>query len=310
METTLKNQLEKTWNLTGLEEKEEYILTEEEEKKAIENAINQQKEYLIWKMKGLGYTDLQIAGKSKEINWNDQIDRESVLAGANSSKHQDQWHAQQRINEREKAIKDSQELKERCTAKYILNMIKWTSRNVLGKDLIIHKDNTPLIKTLCFFLSNDPRFETELNYSFQKGLLIRGVSGLGKTHLVRCVEKNELSPILVLSMLEISEEVKAEGEFIVELRNNKMIYLDDVGTEEHIVNHFGTKINWFKSFIEMYYLRNKIFNKLIISTNNSFSEIEEKYGFRVRSRVKDMFNIIDVKGTDMRGLPAPTKDQP
>lgn len=308
METTLKNQLEKNWTMTGLEEKEEYILNEDEEKKAIENAINQQKEYLIWKMKGLGYTDLQIAGKTKEINWNDQIDRDTVLGGANSCKHQDLWHTQQRLNEREKAIKDNQELRERCTAKYMLNLMKWTSRNVLGRDLIIHNDNTALIKTLCFFLSNDPRFETELNYSFQKGLLIRGVSGLGKTHLVRCLEKNEISPILVLSLLEIAEEVKAEGEFIVELGSNKMIYLDDVGTEEHIVNHFGTKINWFKNFIEMYYLRNKIFNKLIISTNNSFREIEEKYGFRVRSRVKDMFNIIDVKGTDMRGLPAPTKD--
>lgn len=307
METSLKNQLEKTWNLTGLEEKEEHILTPDEEEIAIENAIKQQKEYVIWKMRGLGYTDPQIIAKVKDINWNDHIDRDSVLQSANSSKHQDLWHIQQRLNEREKAIKDIQELRERCTARYMLNLMKWTSRNVMGRPLIIHNDNTALVKTLCFFLSNDPRFETELNYSFQKGLLIRGVSGLGKTHLVRCLEKNEISPILVLSLLEISEEVKSEGEFIVELGSNKMIYLDDVGTEEHIVNHYGTKINWFKNFIEMYYLRNKIFNKLIISTNNNFSEIEEKYGFRVRSRVKDMFNIIDVKGKDMRGDTEPRK---
>ena len=51
----------------------------------------------------------------------------------------------------------------------------------------------------------------------------------------------------------------------------------------------------------MYYLKNKPFNKLIISTNNNFDEIESKYGFRVRSRIKDMFNIIDVRGKDMRG---------
>jgi hypothetical protein len=29
--------------------------------------------------------------------------------------------------------------------------------------------------------------------------------------------------------------------------------------------------------------------------------MEEKYGFRVRSRIKDMFNIVDVNGEDMRG---------
>jgi len=77
--------------------------------------------------------------------------------------------------------------------------------------------------------------------------------------------------------------------------------LDDVGTEEHTVNHYGTKISFFKNFIEKYYLQNKTYEKLVVSTNNSFNEMEEKYGFRVRSRIKDMFNIIDVTGKDMRG---------
>jgi len=89
--------------------------------------------------------------------------------------------------------------------------------------------------------------------------------------------------------------------FLIKFLLPLTLYLDDVGTEEPIVNHYGTKINWFKNFIEMYYLKNKPFNKLIISTNNSFDEIESKYGFRVRSRIKDMFNIIDVQGKDMRG---------
>jgi DNA replication protein DnaC len=300
MEQNLKELLEKQWTLTTTEP-EEYILTKEEEEMAIQNAISHDKSYMIWKMKGLGYTDPQIIAKSSEIDWNKEIDRDAVLAATNSNKHQDLWHSQQRTEEKKRQKKELQELRERCTAKYMLNLMRWTSRNELGKPLVIHNDNTPLIKTLCFFLSNDPRFETELNYSFQKGLLIRGVSGLGKTHLVKCLEQNELNPILLLSMLEIAEDVKEDGEYIVELRNNKMIYLDDVGTEEHIINHYGTKINWFKQFIEVYYLRNKIYNKLIISTNNNFSEIEEKYGFRVRSRMKDMFNVINVTGKDMRG---------
>jgi DNA replication protein DnaC len=301
METTLKNQLGKTWNLTGLEETEEYILTKDEEEKAVQAAIDQQKNYLIWKMKGLGYTEIQINQRLKEGDWEATIDREKVLSIANGNKHQDLWHQNQRTEETKRQKEQNEALKEKCTAKYMLQLMKWTSLNELGRQFVINPDNTPLIKTLCFFLSNDERFEKELAYSFQKGLLIRGVAGIGKTHLVRCVSTNELNPVLILSMLEISDQVKAEGEFIIELKDFKILYLDDVGTEEPTVNHYGTKINWFKSFIEMYYLRNRVYNKLIISTNNSFSEIEEKYGFRVRSRIKDMFNIIDVKGTDMRG---------
>jgi DNA replication protein DnaC len=301
METALKNQLEKTWNLTGLEEKEEYILTKDEEEKAVQAAIDQHKNYLVWKMKGLGYTEIQIGQRIKEGDWAAMIDRESVLSVANGNKHQDIWHQNQRLEEAKRQKEQYETLKQKWTAKNMLQLMKWTSKNILGRQFIINPDNTLLIKTLCFFLSNDERFEKELGYSFQKGLLIRGISGIGKTHLVQCVSGNELNPVLILSMLEICEQVKAEGEFIIELKDKKIIYVDDVGTEEHIVNHYGTKINWFKNFIEMYYLRNRIYNKLIISTNNSFSELEEKYGFRVRSRIKDMFNIIDVKGIDMRG---------
>lgn len=301
METTLKNQLEKTWNLTGLEEKEEYILTKDEEEKVIQAAIDQEKGYLIWKMKGLGYTEIQIKQRINESDWAAEIDQEAVLQVANGNKHQDIWHRNQRLEEAKRIGLQIAALKEKCSAKYMLQLMKWSSKNELGKDFIINQDNTPLIKTLCFFLSNDERFEKELGYSFQKGLLIRGVAGIGKTHLVQCVSKNELNPVSIISMLEISDQVKSEGEYIVELGDCKILYLDDVGTEEPTVNHYGTKINWFKSFIEMHYLKNRIYSKLLISTNNSFSEIEEKYGFRVRSRIKDMFNIIDVKGTDMRG---------
>lgn len=302
MAKNLKEILEKNYTLIGLEEeKEEFILTEQEQEKAIENAIDLKKNYYTWKMKQLGYTDQQIFAKIKSVNWLNEIDKSSVLSAVNANKHQDIWMQKQRAADKESQKKDRHELHERCTAKYMYRLMKWISKNELGRDLILHDDNKHLIKTICFFLSADPRFETELNYSFNKGLLIRGVSGVGKTHLIKCVAQNQLYPILILSMIEIADEVKEHGEFNIVMGDNRITYLDDVGTEEHIVNHYGTKINWFKNFVEMYYLRHQVFNKLIISTNNSFDEIEAKYGFRVRSRAKDMFNIIDVKGKDMRG---------
>lgn len=294
----------KQLNLTSLEnEQESYILTKDDEDYVISNSLQGLKQHMIWKLQGIGYTEEQIIAKIKEVDWDSKIDRDALLKRANSNKNYERWQIEQRAKEKQKEIDDALELKKVWTAKNVYGLMKWTSFNLFGKQLVLNQDNEKLIKALCFLISDDERYETELRYSFKKGLLIRGVSGLGKTFLVKCIEKNRLNPIRIESMIEVADEVKQNGEYFINQGECKMIYLDDVGTEEATINHYGTKINWFKNFIETVYLRNvdKGFGKLIISTNNSFAEMEDKYGFRVRSRVKDMFNIIDVTGKDMRG---------
>lgn len=295
-------QLAKRLNLTDLEP-EPYILTQEEETTRIENEIEDKKKHMAWKLANLQCSEGEILKRISEVDWNKEINREEILQFANSAKHQNLWHEEQRKLEKESAQKKYQELVARCDARYMFKLMSWTSREEYGRTLIVNENNKHFITSICYFVSNDERFETELGYSFKKGLLIRGISGLGKTHLVKCLQQNELNPILILSMIEIADEIKDQGEYEIRLGNNKIVYLDDVGTEEPTINHYGTKISFFKNFIELVYLRNqnKTFNKLMISTNNSFSELEAKYGFRVRSRVKDMFNIIDVGGEDMRG---------
>ncbi len=302
MENTILDQWAKRLNLTPSEEEQEkYILTDEEEKEAIAFTIKSVREHKYWKFSQMGLNEYQIQTKLDSINWDEEINKADILSRANSSKNYDLWVKEKRENEKQDAIAKRLALVQRCNAKYMFNVMSWTSEKVYGKKLIVHDDNRQLIKTLCFFLSNDERFEKELGLSLNKGLLIRGISGLGKTYLLQCLQGNELLPIGIISMLHITDQIKNEGEYPLEIGANGIVYLDDVGTEEPIVNHFGTKISFFKNFIELFYLNSRRYNRLIISTNNTFLEIEQKYGFRVRSRLKDMFNIIDVKGTDMRG---------
>lgn len=279
---------------------EPYILTSDEEAEVVANDIKRLKDHKVWKMQIAGLQQGDILQKIASIDWNSEIDRENVLRRANSNKHYDLWQKGQREKEALESALKAAELKEAWTANQFYKLMCWSSKEQYRKTLIVNEETLPLIKTLCFFLSSDPRFETEFGYSLNKGLLIRGVSGLGKTHLVKCVSENPLSPISVLSMIEISDEIKQNGAYEIQ-PGRKIIYLDDVGTEETPINHFGTKINWFKDFIELYYSKNRPFRNLLISTNNSFSELEDKYGFRVRSRIKDMFNVVDVTGTDLRG---------
>lgn len=285
------------------QESEPYLLSKEEEEYVIANELLRLKQHMSWKMKGLAFSDIQIEMRIKEIDWTSQIDQENILNRANSNKNYEIWQAQQREKEKQDERKKEKDLKELWDAKNVYRLMKWTSEKVYGRPLIVNQYNRTLISAICFFVSGDERFETELKLDFRKGLLIRGISGLGKTHLLKCVAENDLNPIKIISMIEVADEIKQEGEYQINMGRNRIIYLDDVGTEEATVNHYGTKINFFKNFIETVYLRNieKGFGKLIISTNNSYSEIEEKYGFRVRSRMRDMFNVIEVKGEDMRG---------
>jgi hypothetical protein len=282
------------------EEPEEYSLTKEEEEKVVNNAITAAKQRRSFKLAQAGYNVMEIEAEINKIKWDERIDIPELLSNANSNKQYDIWQKSQREKDKKEAEEKKNELLKRCTAKYFFNLMAWVSKNVYEKDLLVNKNTSPLITAICFFMSKDHRFETELKYSFKKGLLVRGIAGLGKTFLFKCIQQNELNPFPIYSMIDIQKAVKAEGEFEIDI--DRLLYLDDVGTEEPVVNHYGTKINFFKNFIENYYLQKQDFSNLIISTNNNFDGLEGKYGFRVRSRIKDMFNIIDVIGEDLRGL--------
>lgn len=306
MEKTRLIQLAKTLNLTRLDiGSEPYILTKKEEDAVIDHAIAEAKKHMAWRLAdksaGIALSEGEILTKIALVDWSERIDREEILFRANENKQYSLWQEEQRQIERVVKAEKQKELKEVWTAKRMFSMMSYVSQNEFGKKLIVNDDNKSLITALCFFFSGDDRFETELGYSFGKGLCIRGISGLGKTHLIRCISENELRPVDIVSMIGITDAIKNSGEYEPPISANRVLYLDDVGTEEPVVNFFGTKISFLKDFIEWYYLKNKQYNRLVISTNNSFQEVEDKYGFRVRSRFKDMFNFIDVKGKDMRG---------
>lgn len=283
---------------------EEYILTPEDEKKVLDHSIQRAKDNYHWKLKNeYGFSEMEALSKIAQTDWSKEIDASSILRYANSCKHQDIWQKQRQEEVKRERAEAEKKLMEHWTAERMFSFMKWSASERFKKRLVVNDGNKQLITALCFFLSRDKRFEEQLGYSFEKGLLIRGTVGLGKTFLVQCLERNELNPVLLLSMIDIADQVRLEGEYSIQKGNNRIIYFDDVGSEEATVNHYGTKINYFKDFIEQTYLRNhfKTFNQLMISTNCSFDDIEQKYGMRARSRMKDMFNIVDIKGEDMRG---------
>lgn len=289
----------------GYPEADEYLLTPDEEAAAVDNEVQRLKDFYLWKWTdrdgGCGMFTEQAKAKLAERSrqeWEGMINKPDLFRRLNNSRLQERWFNDQR--RREKADKEARRNRVRdfWTAKQFYRFMAWNSERT-GRPLLVNDNTLPPIKTLCFFLSGDPRFETELGYSLKKGLLIRGTSGLGKTHLVKCVAENELNPVKIFPVLEIIEGVKYLGDYVI--GTEKTIYLDDVGTETSPIKYYGTEINWVKDFIESYYTSGRPFSRLMLSTNLSAGELETKYGYRVRSRLRDMVNLIEVEGEDLRG---------
>lgn len=267
----------------------EMILTEEEKKTIVDYAI-------IKRASVLKHPDENDRIKSA-IEYFTQEKIEALLARSNMLKHHEIWRQEQSRKRQQEEWARIQA----CDAKYFYRLMKKTHEALVEdpiKDPFLFNDQTkPLISIACYFLSCDDRLRTEWKLDTSKGLWIRGEVGLGKTYPLQLVQDNERIPFRVHSMVDIAKTVAEEGDYEI---SDPLVVIDDVGSEQSVVNHYGTKVNWFKEYMELWYSKRKPFNRLIVTTNFDFIDVERVYGLRVRSRIKQMFNVIDVFGQDLR----------
>lgn len=169
---------------------------------------------------------------------------------------------------------------------------------------------------LCQYFANDPQFEKS-GYSLKKGLLLSGPVGVGKTELLRLFCQNKTNSFHLISVYEIEEACKSRGVDFFKTytgyvpgwggtekhfyQNNIGWAFDDVGRES-VVFDFGNKSDIISKLIQVRYLnKEKIpFNTLHMTTNLTPDEIEKRYDYAVKSRLREMFNYIQVKGSDRR----------
>lgn len=273
-------------------------MTEEEIKQHLFYHIEREKRHYAYVCAGNGLNPNRIAQKMAEKKWSiSNEERERILTEAAKRKV---WHLEDE-QAKEKRRQQYEEQK-------ILDASKWTAaairdlieQHYIGKhgNFINNPSQSKYILALSYFLSNDLRFETELNFSFQKGLLITGDSGVGKTETLKAVKNNPIKPLQIISMVWVSQIIKTNGDIV--LPDDKFVVLDDVGCEPIPIKHYGTDIRWFADLIESRYIGQTDYSNLIITTNLDGNKIEELYGYRIRSRVREMFNVIPVVGEDMR----------
>jgi len=278
------------------------IITDYEKDQAIYHAAFLELDKM--KFRGLSVSGFSLASDVEVMKVVEyyKIDIEKVVDYANRMKTIEVEQNKQIQKEIEDEAKRDAERKDFWSAGEIYRLMYKNAAEATksGLGLIYDDENAGAIESICYFLSNDPKFETKMGFDKTKGIILMGSYGTGKSFIPRMAKDNGLNPIDIYSLVKIEHDVRNSGTFSLNLSERRIINLDDVGAEKEVQTHYGNKINWFQEWIELMYSENRPFNRLILSTNLDSNEIEQRYGGRVRSRLTEKMNIILLNGKDRR----------
>lgn len=167
-------------------------------------------------------------------------------------------------------------------------------------------DRPPILKMLCYFL-RDEEVAAHVGIDLNKGLFINGPIGCGKTAIVKiiCSLLQGLFKPIILACRDMSYEFSQNGFEVIRKYTREAFHrysglpfqpiticFDDLGLEPQ-VSYWG---NQCKVMAEILACRYDLFvsDGMIthVTTNLNAKELEEIYGNRLRSRMRQMFNLI------------------
>ncbi len=171
-----------------------------------------------------------------------------------------------------------------------------------GQQFKIYENDLPVIKKLIIYAIRDEVTAKAMNINIDKGIILSGPVGCGKTSLMFLLNYffQQGYDYKMKPCRDIAFEFAAKGYDALtpftkkeakQTRINTFCF-DDLGTEKQI-KHFGNECNVMAEIILTRY-DSFIHNKTLthVTTNLSASELEAFYGDRVRSRMRQMFNLV------------------
>ncbi|MFD2101422.1 ATPase [Flagellimonas iocasae] len=189
--------------------------------------------------------------------------------------------------------------------KKILTYLDAKGKLLFGKKFKIYREDREILYKLCLYFIQDKARCAQMGIDIQKGLLLSGPVGCGKTSLMKLLKYivPHQRPYDVIPCRNIVFGFNHIGYKIIEDYGNSQFFcFDDLGVEP-TGRHFGQDCNVIG---EILLSRHELFinekRKTHATTNLNAKELEERYGNRVRSRMRELFNLVafDKKSKDKR----------
>jgi len=166
---------------------------------------------------------------------------------------------------------------------------------------IYPQDRSIVYKLLVYAIRDDENCKKH-NIDPNKGILLTGPVGCGKTTLINLIKyflPADQGHIIKTSR-DIVFEYKTYGHQIIQRHGqSKAVFcFDDLGVEQRVKQYGNTCNVMAEILLSRYDLFTSKKTKTHATTNLNASELEHLYGNRVRSRLREMFNLIAFdKGT-------------
>ncbi|MFV8393200.1 ATPase [Flavobacterium sp. LB2P6] len=193
-----------------------------------------------------------------------------------------------------------------------LSFIASQGKEHYGQSFKINILDIPTIYKLVIYMIKDQNTALKEQIDLNKGILLSGPIGCGKTSIMHLIRRfaNPLSDYKIKTCREISFEFAKNGfdainKYTLKQNFQSRLYgycFDDLGAEQQI-KHFGNDCNVMAEVLISRYEQFVENNSITQLTSNlSASEIEMLYGNRLRSRMRNMFNLIsfNVNSNDKR----------
>ncbi|MGB3345432.1 MAG: ATPase [Aequorivita sp.] len=177
----------------------------------------------------------------------------------------------------------------------ILIYLEAKGKMLFGSQFKIHENDRDIIYNLSNYFIQDKDKCEKAGMDPDKGILFSGPVGCGKTSLMKLLKfiVPLQRPYSVVPCRNIVFAFNHLGYKIIEdYGNGSFFCFDDLGVEP-MGRHYGQDCNVMGEILLSRYdlfLKSKL--KTHATTNLNAAELEERYGNRVRSRMREMFNLI------------------
>jgi len=177
---------------------------------------------------------------------------------------------------------------------------------LFGAHFAIDSDDLNLIYKLLVYAIGDKENAEKHGIDLWKGLLLCGPIGCGKTSFLKLISYfcPRETQFLVKPTREISFEFEKDGYSVINLYSKgsyfkiagmpvpKVYCFDDLGLEQ-TPKYYGNECNVMAEILlaryDLFVTKHMLTH---ITTNLSASELEAIYGNRIRSRMREMFNLV------------------